>query len=195
MIMPSIPRHPTDLRYSEQKNLLRKTLLAQRRQISSAQKMQYDQAISQQVFSYIHQHNIRSLGVYLPIHNEPDLINLYKDCHTQHITLALPVVTDNQAPLLFARWTPDMPLTEGAFHTQIPSALEQITPDALLLPCVGFNKARKRLGYGGGFYDRTLSQTPRPTTIGVAYSLAYAEFTAEDHDIALNVIITENTLY
>lgn len=82
-------------------------------------------------------------------------------------------------------------MTTGAFGTAIPQSNAEVNPDVLLLPCVGFNNGRFRLGYGGGFYDRTLAATPRPTTIGVAYDCSEASFGHEAHDIAMDVVITE----
>jgi 5,10-methenyltetrahydrofolate synthetase len=64
-------------------------------------------------------------------------------------------------------------------------------PQALLIPCVGFNRNKIRLGYGGGFYDRTLAPLSRPRTVGIAYSCGLAEFDGAAHDIALDAVITE----
>ena len=64
-------------------------------------------------------------------------------------------------------------------------------PPALLVPCLGFNNEGYRLGYGGGFYDRTLEKEPRPATVGIAYSCLAAAFGSDTHDIALDRIITE----
>jgi 5-formyltetrahydrofolate cyclo-ligase len=61
----------------------------------------------------------------------------------------------------------------------------------LLIPCVGFNTARFRLGYGGGFYDRTLALSPRPFALGIAYQLSRAEFAAQAHDVAMDTVLTE----
>jgi 5,10-methenyltetrahydrofolate synthetase len=61
-----------------------------------------------------------------------------------------------------------------------------------LIPCAGFSPQRTRLGYGGGFYDRTLAVTPRPLAIGIAYQCLAASFAADPHDIALDAIITES---
>ena len=61
----------------------------------------------------------------------------------------------------------------------------------LLVPCLGFNADRFRLGYGGGFYDRTLAQLPRPATIGIAYGCQAAQFDSDGHDIALDQVLTE----
>ncbi len=71
---------------------------------------------------------------------------------------------------------------------------EPIQPNTVLIPCVGFNAQRIRLGYGAGYYDRTLAIAPRPATIGIAYTCAQAAFDAAPHDIALDAIITETLL-
>ncbi|UUZ56730.1 hypothetical protein LP419_17725 [Massilia sp. H-1] len=64
-------------------------------------------------------------------------------------------------------------------------------PGALLIPCVGFNGERFRLGYGGGYYDRTLAPAPRPVTAGVAYQCLAADFASAPHDVALDRVLTE----
>ncbi|MDE2430963.1 MAG: 5-formyltetrahydrofolate cyclo-ligase, partial [Burkholderiales bacterium] len=74
----------------------------------------------------------------------------------------------------------------------VPAQREHLLmPDALLIPCVGFNAGNFRLGYGGGYYDRTLALQPRPVALGVAYQCALADFRAAEHDIALDKIFTE----
>lgn len=134
---------------------------------------------------------MRCLGVYLPIRGEPDLAPAYRQLHAAGILLALPVVREKAAPLVFIAWQPDDPVTTGTFGTTVPQGRTEVTPDALLLPCVGFNKDRFRLGYGGGFYDRTLDTIPRARTLGVAYDCTEAVFGHEPHDIALDAIVTE----
>jgi 5-formyltetrahydrofolate cyclo-ligase len=75
----------------------------------------------------------------------------------------------------------------------VPSPPQVIVqPQALLIPCVGFNRQRMRLGYGGGYYDRTLAASPRPLAIGIAYRGSLATFAADPYDIALDAIITED---
>ena len=68
---------------------------------------------------------------------------------------------------------------------------ETAQPPALLVPCLGFNDAGFRLGYGGGYYDRTLELAPRPFTLGIAYACLAAQFASAPHDVALDRIITE----
>ena len=64
-------------------------------------------------------------------------------------------------------------------------------PPVLLIPCLGFNAQGYRLGYGGGYYDRTLAGAPRPQTVGVAYACLRADFASAPHDVALDLVITE----
>ncbi len=75
----------------------------------------------------------------------------------------------------------------------VPAQLRMVArPPALLVPCLGFNAQRYRLGYGGGFYDRTLEALPRPLTVGVAYAADLAQFASAAHDVALDIILTED---
>jgi 5-formyltetrahydrofolate cyclo-ligase len=74
----------------------------------------------------------------------------------------------------------------------VPADLRMVArPGALLIPCLGFNGGRFRLGYGGGYYDRTLAQQPRPVTAGIAYNCLAAEFASAAHDVALDLVLTE----
>jgi 5-formyltetrahydrofolate cyclo-ligase len=75
----------------------------------------------------------------------------------------------------------------------VPSARRSVTPQALLIPMVGYDPAGYRLGYGGGYYDRTLAAlTPRPFCIGIAYDDSQLEtIHPQPHDIPMNVIVTE----
>ncbi|MFI4940954.1 MAG: 5-formyltetrahydrofolate cyclo-ligase, partial [Burkholderiales bacterium] len=114
------------------------------------------------------------------------------------VQLALPVVVNADAPLLFAKWTPGDALAPDArgLPMKVPMPAPphvMVHPEALLIPCVGFNRQRIRLGYGGGLYDRTLAAVPRPLAIGIAYSSALETFSAAPHDIALDAMVTEIT--
>lgn len=172
---------------------LRRALLARRGTIADLVRTQYDAALCAHVIAWWNRHPVRNLGVYWRIGGEPDLQAAYSELAKRGVQLALPVVADAAAPLKFARWTPGDALVAGAMKVPEP-APPQIPayPEALLIPCVGFNLQRFRLGYGGGFYDRTLAATPHPLAIGIAYSSTLATFTTAPHDIALDLIITEN---
>jgi 5,10-methenyltetrahydrofolate synthetase len=76
----------------------------------------------------------------------------------------------------------------------VPADLRTVArPPALLVPCLGFNAQSYRLGYGGGFYDRTLAEAPRPYALGIAYACQQAAFDADDHDVPLDTVITERS--
>lgn len=133
-----------------------------------------------------------ALGVYWPLPGEPDVHAVYAALAARGVRLALPVVLKKHAALAFADWTPGEPMVTDAMGVAIPARLRiDACPPALLVPCPGFNAARFRLGYGGGFYDRTLALAPRPATLGIAYACLAVDFASDAHDIALDDIATE----
>ena len=73
------------------------------------------------------------------------------------ITVVLPVVRERNAPLAFLPWTPDAPMRSGAYGIQEPAAGDELPPDVVLAPTLGFTQFGDRVGYGGGYYDRTLA--------------------------------------
>jgi 5,10-methenyltetrahydrofolate synthetase len=133
-----------------------------------------------------------ALGVYWPLRGEPDLAAAYAALAVAGVALVLPVVLARDAPLGFAAWTPGEPMTVDTMGVAVPAALRMVAaPPLLLVPCLGFNAQGYRLGYGGGYYDRTLATLPRPRTAGVVYACMRAGFGAAAHDIALDAVLTE----
>lgn len=110
---------------------------------------------------------------------------------------ALPVVTQRNAPLLFRSWTLETPMATGRWDIEHPASGPAVRPDALLIPLVGFDSAGYRLGYGGGFYDRTLADlSPRPLAIGLGYELGrLAKLDARPHDLRMDAIVTEAGIF
>lgn len=174
-----------------QKDLLRRELLANRQAIPPEVRQDKNAAIARHVLAWCDTHPTSILGAYWPIRGEPDLRNCYAALSARGIRLALPVVVDKDAPLRFIEWKPGDAMTKDSFGVAIPASGIEVRPEALLVPCVGFNEQRFRLGYGGGFYDRTLACTGRPATVGIAYDCSQARFEADAHDVALDFIITE----
>lgn len=173
---------------------LRQTLLVHRQAIPAEVRAEWNAAIGARVLAWWNANPAQVLGVYWPIRNEPDLRDAYAALAGKGVKLALPIVTSGNAPLAFVRWLPDAPMVKDAYGVMVPqdaSAIVQL--DALLVPCVGFNAANNRLGYGGGFYDRTLAAASRPLAVGIAYACCRAEFAADSHDIALDEVITEES--
>lgn len=109
--------------------------------------------------------------------------------------VGVPVIVAPATPLLFARWTPDTPMTKGTFGALVPEQPEYFEPEILIVPLLAFNRAGGRLGYGGGFYDRTLERLRRrrPTlAIGFAYAAQEAEgLPLEPTDQPLEMVVTE----
>lgn len=113
-----------------------------------------------------------------------------------HGPVCLPLIIAEGQPLKFRAWTPDCEMESGAFGAKIPATGDWITPEILIVPLVAFSRQGGRLGYGGGFYDRTLEQlrANKPTlAIGFAYSSQEQDdLPLEPTDQPLDLIVTEN---
>ena len=107
--------------------------------------------------------------------------------------IGLAVVNKQTRTLSFHAWYPGCPMAEDAYGIPKPKDTEEVVPTVLLVPCVGWGPGGYRLGYGGGFYDRTLaSYTPKPVTVGLGYSLgALPDLQPEPHDVPLDAILSE----
>ena len=174
------------------KAALRKALKTSRGVIDPAIKVQWDATIGAQVVAWWRLRQVNGLAVYWPLAGEPDLRAAYSELARAGLRLALPVVMERHAPLAFADWTPGEPMIADAMGVQVPAQLRFVErPPAMLIPCLGFNADGYRLGYGGGYYDRTLEPTPRPHTLGIAYSSQQAVFSHAPHDVPLDAIVTE----
>jgi 5,10-methenyltetrahydrofolate synthetase len=127
-----------------------------------------------------------------PIQNEPDLRPLLSNWLDIGVRPCLPVVVAPAQALAFRPWTPDTPLAPDRYGIPTPVDGAYVTPDILLLPCNAFDAAGYRLGYGGGFFDRTLAALPQALAIGVAYAAAeLPSIQPGPHDRPLAAIVTE----
>ena len=129
-----------------------------------------------------------------PIKHEPDVRALLGVWHAAGVRTALPVVVGENTPLRFREWTPASPLAPDRYGIPTPVAGDWLVPDLILLPLNGFDDAGFRLGYGGGFFDRTLAAlAPRPLAVGVGFAVnRIASIRPEAHDQRLDWIVTEN---
>jgi len=111
-----------------------------------------------------------TVSLYWPIRGEPDLRPWMHALHARGVRVALPVVVAYGRPLEFREWQPHARLERGVWKIPFPADGAAVTPDVAIAPLVGFDPACYRLGYGGGFFDRTLAAlTPRALAIGVGY--------------------------
>jgi 5,10-methenyltetrahydrofolate synthetase len=136
----------------------------------------------------------RVLSGYWPIKGEPDLRDWLGRQHAAGRIIALPVVEQPGAPLVFRRWIPGMAMVRGHWNIPVPpQTAERLTPDIALAPLVGWDRAGYRLGYGGGYFDRTLAALdPRPRVIGIGLQSArLLTIHPQPHDIAMDWIVTE----
>src|SRR5512134_467093 len=132
-----------------------------------------------------------------PIRGEYDARHLARTLRTRGTLTALPVVVAPKTPLVFREWHPGIALAQGALGIPYPAQSRELSPDAVLLPMNGLDGEGYRLGYGGGFFDRTLAAlAPRPLVIGVTYEMArMPTIHPQDWDIPVDCVVTERALY
>lgn len=176
------------------RRLQREQLLSARQAPDGAAR---ERAVQQRVADWLDRAGVRSLGFYFPIRGEPDLrdvVAAWLKADSRRVA-ALPVVVGST--LEFHAWTSDAPMQAGEFGIPVPAHGRTVQPDCLLIPCVGFDEARHRLGYGGGYYDRTLaSLVPWPLVVGVAYEATRVPtIEPQPHDMKLDAVITEVAVY
>ena len=135
---------------------------------------------------------------YMPIRSEIDPLPAMIEA-AAHGPVGVPVIIGAGQPLRFARWEPDMEMVSGEFGVRIPVDAEFFEPEIVIAPLVAFDASGGRLGYGGGFYDRTLEglRAKRPTlAIGFAYAAQLAQnLPLEPTDQPLDAIVTEQQVY
>lgn len=129
---------------------------------------------------------------FLPLGDEIDLHPLLTILHDRGHRLVLPVTPARGLPLTFRMWAPGDKLITERFGTRRPEGPE-LVPDFLLVPLLAFDRHGRRLGYGGGYYDRTLAGLPDRFALGCAYASQEVEAVpAGPHDIALDAVATEH---
>jgi 5-formyltetrahydrofolate cyclo-ligase len=134
------------------------------------------------------------VGFCWPFRNEFDLRFAVRDFRARGAVAALPVVIDKSSPLQFRRWWPGAPMARGVYDIPYPEGTELLVPDIAFVPVNGFDAQGYRLGYGGGYFDRTLAAlSPRPVAIGIGFELArLPTIHPQAHDIAMDLVVTEN---
>jgi len=135
----------------------------------------------------------RTLGFCAPVRGEFDARPLVSLLIEHGWQAAMPVVVAPNAPMNFRTWTPSSAMDSDRHGMPIPASGQTVVPDIVLLPLVAFDPQGFRLGYGGGYFDRTLAVlVPRPLTIGVGFELArVANIRPQAHDLPLDAVVTE----
>ena len=175
----------------------RKRLLDARSALPSAVRQQATQRLVANLDLVLAEHRPRVLGIYWPIKREINLLDWASGLTGRHkLVLALPVVTAPRTPLEYWRWQPGDRVTRGIWNIPVPAERAPVEPDTVIAPLVGF-AGYWRLGYGGGYFDRTLTaRQPRPTAIGVGFDMMECSaFVPQPHDIPMRAVVTESQIF
>lgn len=174
------------------KSVLRKSMLAERAKLTSQQQAQAAEAFTMKALAFLADKHYQTIAGYYPFRNELNILPLLEILRLKGKTILLPRTPTTPAPLTFHRYHDDI-LEEGKYSIRQPNADSPVeSPDILLVPLVAFDTDYHRLGYGGGYYDRTLaSLSPRLLTIGCAYNFQQVDtLQPEAHDEKLDKVIS-----
>jgi 5-formyltetrahydrofolate cyclo-ligase len=174
---------------------LRKTLLQQRARLTSDQINAFSMQLCGRLFTLLQSLPACTIGIYYPLKGEPDVLPLCANPLLEGRSWGLPVCnsTESEQFLLFRHYTAGDALVVGQYQIPVPKNELLMTPSCLLIPCVGFSRLGARIGYGAGWYDKTLARmTPKPLTIGLAFSYSEVKQVFQaPHDVLLDYIVTE----
>ncbi len=184
------------LQPSVDKKVLRRQLQAERQTL--VDRHQRAMHLQEVLRVWLLERSDTAIGAYWPIKGEFDALPaLYRWADADESRcIGLPVIDKATHQLAFHMWFPGCEMEEDAYGIPKPKDTPKFQPTVLLVPCVGYGPKGVRLGYGGGFYDRTLATLdPRPTTVGLAYAHGYVPWlVAEVHDVPLDVVLTDEGL-
>jgi 5,10-methenyltetrahydrofolate synthetase len=184
---------------SEEKRALRQRLIEQR--LKMPDRLRRADLLQQVLRIWLVGRSDTVIGAYWPIKGEFDplpALHRWKEDgelldQPQLRRIGLPVLDKVHRTLIFHAWFPGCPMEEDAYRIPKPKDTEVVTPTLLFVPCVGYGVGGYRLGYGGGFYDRTLAQLrPKPYTVGVGFAAGFLpDLEPEPHDMPLDTILNE----
>lgn len=183
-----------DPRIEEAKAALRLKARATRAAILNSTRADAARAVADHFFKAVPLAPADIVAAYWRIKDEMDCQPILVRLMDSFQPVCLPVVLGDEQPLELRLWEQGTPLYEAGFGTLAPSELSpHVEPDVIIMPLLGFDKRGTRLGYGGGYYDRTLERlSRRPRLVGVAFAAQELEdIPREPHDVPLDTIITE----
>ncbi|MCI9882420.1 5-formyltetrahydrofolate cyclo-ligase [Methylobacterium goesingense] len=172
---------------------MRAELIARRQRIDSRDRTSWSDRITERLKALLAGRTKPLIGFSWPFRGEYDARAFLTGLQGQGVRLALPVVIAKAEPLQFREWRPGIAMARGVWDIPIPAQGDPVLPDILLAPLVGFDGRNYRLGYGGGYYDRTIAAMPaKPLSIGVGFSLSrLASIHPQAHDLPMDLIVTE----
>jgi 5-formyltetrahydrofolate cyclo-ligase len=170
----------------------RERLIAARLALSVEERTKHAQQIAGDLDAVVPLAASTIVSVYWPFRGEPDIRPWMAAIWSKGVGVALPVVEAKGQPLVFREWRPDARLKRGVWNIPFPADGAAVVPMVVIAPLVGFDPAGYRLGYGGGFFDRTLAALdPKPLAIGVGHPVgALATIYPQPHDVPMDWIVT-----
>jgi 5,10-methenyltetrahydrofolate synthetase len=174
----------------------RAELLARREAVPAALRAQWNEAVTRLLVEGFAALADGVIGFCWPYKGEVDTRFFIYEMRKRGAKAALPAVIAKKEPLEFREWWPGAPMAPGVFDLPVPQTAA-VRPHALLIPPVGFGTRGYRLGYGGGYFDRTLAaMQPQPLKIGVAFEISRMEtIHPQPHDVPMDFIVTERFIY
>lgn len=172
----------------------RERLIAARLAIPAHEREQHARAIATALDAIVADVAAPIVSLYWPFRGEPDLRPWMEDAARRGVRVALPIVVAKGQPLEFREWTPGARLERGVWNIPYPADGAPLLPTVVVAPLVGFDEEGYRLGYGGGFFDRTLAALPhKALVIGVGYGAsAVKTIFPQWHDVPMDWIVTES---
>lgn len=190
------PDEAPEARLARWRKAERERLIAARLALDGAARRACAAKIAERLDAVIGDVAGKTVSTYWPFRGEPDLRSWMEAVEARGGRCALPVVVRKGAPLVFRTWRKGEPLASGVWNIPVPAAGTEVVPDVVIAPVVGFDRGAWRLGYGGGFFDRTLASLPaRPLAVGVGYAMQEIDtIYPQPHDIPMTVVATEREL-
>ncbi len=173
----------------------RERLIAERLAIPVEKRLALGEKIAAHVEDAIGDVRGLTVSAYWPFRGEPDFRPLMAEIRERGGRTALPVCIRRAAPMTFRIWSHGEPLERGVWNIPVPAeTAESVIPDIVIAPLVGFDGGNYRLGYGGGYFDRTLAALPqKPNVVGAGYAAALMPtIYPQPFDIPMDMIVTEN---
>ncbi|HTT06962.1 MAG TPA: 5-formyltetrahydrofolate cyclo-ligase [Steroidobacteraceae bacterium] len=171
----------------------RTRLLAERQALSTSAHRAASRAIGERLAALLQASRPAIVGAYWPIRREFNPLPLLQQLIDSGTRVALPSILQKNAPLEFRLWRPGARLAVGVYDIPYPAEGEAVTPDTLVIPLVGYDLAGYRLGYGGGYYDRTVpTLSPCPRLIGLGFTGGQLQtIYPQAYDIRMDCIVTD----
>ena len=185
----------------EKKNKLRKFFFNKRRKLFSSTYEIFDEMLFEKLFQIVNSNNINFISSFISIKSEINTTQLNNYILKKNKTLCFPVVLKKDQHLIFRKFTGETNLVEGFMNIKEPPIKNpKIIPELLFVPCLAFDTYGFRLGYGGGFYDRTFKYLKKNNNKYISVGYAFdgqkvSELPKDKFDIKLDYVMTEKKIY